>query len=219
MTTNEQVLQTEQQILKKEKQMLFAIIAGFASLLIVGIGAMYLVYASRHVSIEKASISAPEIVLSPSSPGVLQTVFVHEGDAIEENQVVAQVGTEIVKAKVSGMVISTEEHIGKRINPGEPVVTMIQPDALRVVGRVEENKGLDQISVGQQATFTVDAFGGKTFYGTVDSVSPTSEESGIVFNISDKRETKQFDVKVRYNISEHPEFKNGMSAKITITTK
>jgi len=43
-----------------------------------------------------------------------------------------------------------------------------------------------------------------------------SREGDVVFNISDKREVKQFDVKVRFDISKYPELKNGMSAKMWI---
>ena len=50
----------------------------------------------------------------------------------------------------------------------------------------------------------------------MDSISPTSRESGIVFNISDKRETQEFDVSVRYDVDAYPELRNGMSAKIVI---
>jgi multidrug resistance efflux pump len=92
---------------------------------------------------------------------------------------------------------------------------MINPDELRVIGRIEEDKGLKDIFVGQRAFFTVDAFGGEEFSGEVESVSPTPHEGDVVFNISDKREEKEFDIKIRYDDS-HPEFLDGMSAKVWI---
>jgi hypothetical protein len=52
--------------------------------------------------------------------------------------------------------------------------------------------------------------------GIVDEVSPTSRASDVVFNISDQRPTNQFDVKVRFDPSEYPELKNGMSARIWV---
>ena len=64
--------------------------------------------------------------------------------------------------------------------------------------------------------FTVDAYGAKEYHGVVDSVSPTARTSDIVFSISDKREEKQFDVKVKYDIYAYPELKNGMSVKMWI---
>ena len=51
--------------------------------------------------------------------------------------------------------------IGKTFNPGQAVVSMIDPAQLRVVGTIDENKGLNEIHVGQLASFTVDAFGSK----------------------------------------------------------
>jgi multidrug resistance efflux pump len=96
------------------------------------------------------------------------------------------------------------------------VATMIDPTQLRVVGNLDENKGLDNVVVGDPATFTVDAFGGEQFKGVVDEVAPTSEQSSVVFNISDERPTNQFAVYVRFDPTQYPQLKNGMSAKIWV---
>jgi multidrug resistance efflux pump len=71
---------------------------------------------------------------------------------------------------------------------------------------------------GQKATFSVDAFPGKVYVGVVESIGQTADDTGIVFSISDKRPTKAFDVKVRFDVTKYPELKNGMSAKITVYT-
>jgi multidrug resistance efflux pump len=105
---------------------------------------------------------------------------------------------------------------GQVFSAGAPVVTMIDPGELRIMGKIDEDKGLSRIKVGDPVSFTVDAFGNTEFVGVVDEVSPTSNQSSVVFSISDKREIKQFDVKVRYDITLHPEFKNGMSAKMRV---
>jgi multidrug resistance efflux pump len=102
------------------------------------------------------------------------------------------------------------------VTGGGTVATMIDPTQLRVVGNLDENKGLSDVQVGDQATFTVDAFGGKTYKGVVDEVSPTSEQSDVVFNISDQRPTNEFAVYVRFDPSMYPELKNGMSARIWV---
>lgn len=182
---------------------------------IVG-GLLYWQTESTRVSIDKSLIAAPQIALSPSQPGQLSQVFVNEGDFIKANAPVAKVGDELIKSKVAGEVISVRNDIGKIFNPGESVVVMVDPKELRVVGTIEENKGLDQIHIGQQVSFTVDAFGSREYAGVVDEVSPTAKASGVVFNISDKRATQEFDIKVRFNQDKYPELKNGMSAKITV---
>ena len=168
---------------------------------------------------DKAEISAAMTDLSPVNSGVLEEVFVNEGDSVVENQSIARVGDETIKAKSDGIVVSINNNIGKNFNPGEVVASMIDPSDLRVVGHVEEDKGLKNIEVGQPVVFTVDAFGSKKYYGVVDEIGDTSRESGIVFNISDKREVRQFDVKVRFDVNTYSELKNGMSAKIWIYKK
>ncbi len=146
----------------------------------------------------------------------MNNLYVHVGDDVPANTVVAEVGTELIKTKIAGEIISVQKDLGKVFNPGETVVSMINPDELRVVGQIDENKGLSDVRVGQQATFTVDAFGSKVYHGVVDEISPSSNSSSVVFNISDKRATQTFNVKVRFDTSSYPELKNGMSAKITI---
>ncbi|HEX8993888.1 MAG TPA: efflux RND transporter periplasmic adaptor subunit [Candidatus Paceibacterota bacterium] len=190
----------------------FVIVAG------AGIVA-YLIIAQSNVYTDKASISAPIIELSPQGSGTLQEVFVQEGDTVSANETVARVGNELVKTKIAGVVVGVPDKIGAAVAPGEPVVDMIDPSALRVVGNIDEDKGLSSVAVGDSVTFTVDAFGGKEFQGVVDEVAPTSNQSGVVFNISDQREVKQFAVKVRFDVAAHPEIKNGMSARMWIYTK
>jgi multidrug resistance efflux pump len=92
----------------------------------------------------------------------------------------------------------------------------MDPSTLRVVGQVDENKGLADVHVGAPVRFTVDAFGAKEYLGVVDEVSPTAHAGDVVFNISDQRQVQTFDVKVRFDTAAYPELKNGMSAKIWI---
>ena len=87
---------------------------------------------------------------------------------------------------------------------------------MRIVGRLEEDKGLKDVKVGQRVVFEVDAFGTKQYEGIIDEVSPTSRASDVVFNISDQRQENEFNVKARFNLSQDPELKNGMSAKMWI---
>lgn len=171
---------------------------------------------SARLYFDKAQVTAPRIELSAQAAGELKEVYVRDGDAVAADQPVARVGDELVKAKAAGEIVAADLGIGTQVNKGAPVVSMIDPNDLRVVVHVDEDKGLKDIRVGQLVTFTVDAFGSARFAGTVDEISPTSRQGGIVFNISDKRETQQFDVKIRFDQGTHPEIKNGMSAKVWI---
>jgi len=170
------------------------------------------------IKTDNASIQAPIINLSPTTSGSLESIYVNVGDNIAANTPVAKVGDETITSKVSGVVVSLNHQEGQIFTPGQPVVSMINLDEEKIVAKIDENKGLKNIKVGQPVVFTVDAFGNKKYVGVIDEVSPISDESSVVFNISDKRATKQFDIKVRFDTNKYSELKVGMSAKITIFT-
>ena len=55
--------------------------------------------------------------------------------------------------------------IGSIVSSQNPVVQLIQEPDLRVAGTLDENKGLDNVRVGQVASFTVDALPGQDILG------------------------------------------------------
>ena len=195
-------------------------IAGAALLIIAaGVIAAYLIIGDSRVSIDMADIEAPLISLTSAAPGRLDALYVQAGDTVAANQPVALVGTQTITSRIAGLVVAVDDTVGAEVSAATPVVTMIDPSQLRVVGHIDENKGLAQIRVGDPVTFTVDAFGGQVFSGIVDEVAPTSNQSGIVFNISDQRQVQQFDVKARFDTSAYADLRNGMSARMTIYTR
>lgn len=179
------------------------------------LGGYYLYSISQRVYSDKAEIYAPLIILSPDKPSVLENVLVKSGDKVTVNQAVAKLDQgDYVRAKTNGIVVKINDQVGKLFNPGEAVVTMINPDDLRLIIHVAENKGLNSVNVGQRVFFNVDAFDSREFIGTVEEIAQTSDQSSVVFSISDKRDEKNFSIKVKYN--DYPELINGMSAKAWI---
>ena len=211
-----EVKKEEKAIARLFKDIRFMAIGTIVAVLAIAGGVFYFVNAQNQISIENSQVTATAIDLAPSSGGKLEEVMVNEGDRVVADTIVARVGNELIKAKIGGLVIMARTDIGKLVAPGEKVVSLINPDDLRVVGRLAEDKGLSKVAVGDRATFTIDAFGGKKFIGIVDEVSPTSRAGDVVFSISDKRQEQEFNVKVRYDIAAYPELKNGMSAKLTV---
>ncbi len=194
------------------------ILLGLAALAVVlGIGGgLYWLNEQRYVFTDKAQVAAPAIPLGPQSPGVLRSVMVEEGQELQPGQEVAIVGNEGIESRVAGIAMTVNKNIGSAYQPGQPVVTMFQPSELRIVARIEEDKGLKDVHVGQQAIFTVDAYGGQQFMGTVENVSQTSRSGDVVFNISDQREEQEYEVKIAYDRAGMPPFLNGMSARVWI---
>jgi len=194
------------------------ILLGITILVAGAVSLFYWETTKNQIYVEKAEVSAPTIALSAKNGGVLREVFVKEGDVVSANAVVAQVGDETIKTSTQGLVIKTKDVVGENVSPNEAVVSIINPADLRIVARVPENKGLSDVTVGQSVVFTVDAYGSKKFNGVVSEISTTSRDSGLVFNISDKREVKEFDVKINFDEKQYPELKNGMSAEAWIIT-
>lgn len=196
-----------------------AIIIAAALVFVVGGGiaaTAYLLASGKTVYIENASIQAPQVDLSASASGILNSVSVSVGDIIAPGTVVATVGTQLIISTDGGLVIAANNNIGKTVSTSDVIVSTIDPSALRVVGQVQEDKGLTDIQVGDRAEFTVDAFGSEKFEGVVDEVSPTAQSSDVVFSVSDQREEQNFDVKVRFDTTGLPQLKNGMSAKLWV---
>jgi multidrug resistance efflux pump len=186
---------------------------------IVVVGIFYLYTTRQQIFTDKADIEAPSIVIASSAGGILQKMLVENGQQVAAGTPVAQVADQVLRSDDAGLVIDAQSIEGKTVNAGEPVVTLIHPEDLRVVAHIDEDKGLSGIRVGQLVNFTVDTFGSKKYTGIVEEISATSRQSGVVFNISDQREVKQFDVKIKFDVKKFPELKNGMSAKVTIFKK
>jgi multidrug resistance efflux pump len=172
----------------------------------------------QRVNIENSVVSSPIIPLSSSMPGKLKTITAIEGQKVKKGDAVAVVGTEIVRSYTDGIVVETNKQIGAFISPSTPIVKMINTNEIRIDGTIDENKGLNQIKVGQVVSFTIDAITGKTFWGYVDEIAQSAKQTGATFSISSERPTQQFEIYARFDTSAYPEIKNGMSAKMTVYT-
>lgn len=191
-------------------------IAVILLIVIIGGAFLYLQETSTKISVDNSIIQAPVITLSPLSSGILDKLYVKEGDSVSKSKIIALVNGNPIYAKTNGIVISVQNTPGQVVSSQTQLVQMIDPRELRVVGSVQENKGLKDVRVGERVTFSVDAFPGKVYEGSVDSISSTSKQQDIVFSISNQRPENDFDVKVIFDINRYPELKNGMSAKMTI---
>ena len=192
--------------------------ASLLGVLVIGgtAGLTYYFVTAGRIYTDKASVFAAVTTISPSGPGTLEEVYVNVGDIVGPNTVVARVGNELLKTTATSVITDTDTALGTIVSPQVAVVKVVNPEDLRIVAHIDEDKGLSSIKLGQQALFTVDAFGSQSFQGIVDEISPTARQGDVVFNISDKRQINQFDVKIRFDVSVYPQIKNGMSAKVWI---
>jgi membrane fusion protein (multidrug efflux system) len=73
-----------------------------------------------------------------------------------------------IKAPVAGYVSKKAVEVGQVVQNGQPLMTIIPHDDLWVTANFKETQ-LAEMHLGQGATIAVDAFGGRTFRGHVDS--------------------------------------------------
>ena len=138
-------------------QSLAAVVVIFGALA----GLIYLQSTSGVVEIENSMLDAPIETVAPSTPGMLNALYVKEGDHITANAPVALVGTETLYAKESGIVLGAPRALGSYYGPGQKVLSIIADQKMRVVATIDETKGLEEINPGEPVIFTVDAYPGK----------------------------------------------------------
>jgi multidrug resistance efflux pump len=200
--------------IRKNLRVLVAII-----LIVIVVGGFYYWQIRKgRIFIDDSLISATIINVSPTTAGRLLEMAAQEGKFVKKGDVLAVVGSETIRSTTDGLVVMANNQIGGSFTPQNSVAQIIDQSQMRVVGTIDENKGLNKLNVGQVASFTVDAFPGQTFWGFVDEVSPTAKQTQLSFSISSERPIQQFQVYVRFPVDKYPQLKNGMSAKLTIFT-
>jgi HlyD family secretion protein len=86
---------------------------------------------------------------------------------------------------ITGVVQRKNAELGETVNPGQPIVTLIDPADVWVRAYVPESD-VGRIKIGQDAAITVDAFPGRAFAGRVTEIS--SEAEFTPRNVQTKKE-------------------------------
>ncbi len=171
------------------------------------------------IYIDNSLIQAPVIIVSPSYAGKVEEIDVKEGQTVQSGDTLAVVGSETLRAPEDGLIISASDLTGSTVNPQAQLIQMIRPVNLRVAGTIDENKGLNDIRVGQAVSFTVDALPGNTYWGYIDEIAPAANASAFSFSTSTERPTQQFTIYAKFDSALYADIKNGMSAKMVVYTK
>jgi membrane fusion protein (multidrug efflux system) len=78
-----------------------------------------------------------------------------------------------VAAPVAGVVSRKSIEVGQVVQAGQALVALVKVDDVWITANFKETQ-LDGMRPGQRAVVKVDAFGGRTFQGHVDSISPAT---------------------------------------------
>jgi len=131
-----------------------------------------------------------------------------------------------IKASTAGIVSKKTVEVGQVIQPGQPLMTVVPLDDIWVTANLKETETAD-VTPGDSADVTVDAYKGVDFCGHVESLSPAT---GAKFSLlppdnatgNYTKVVQRIPVRIRLDCSKvdavHP-LRPGMSVVATIKTK
>lgn len=83
-------------------------------------------------------------------------------------------GYTVVTAPLSGIVSERDAEPGQAIRTGDPILSIVNTSTLELAGRVPVDEA-GAVRVGQPVTFSLDAFPGRAFRGTVARKDPAAD--------------------------------------------
>jgi RND family efflux transporter MFP subunit len=100
----------------------------------------------------------------------------------EERRQQARVDRHTLRAPFSGVISDRRTETGEWIEPGNPVMTLVAVDDLRIEMRVPQ-EFFNRIDRNSSVNVTLDALPGREFAGTIDAIVPVSDASSRTFLI------------------------------------
>lgn len=81
-----------------------------------------------------------------------------------------------ITAPIAGEISNRQVSEGEAVNPGQPLFTVVNTEVLELAGLIPVSQAA-HVRRGQPVEFTLDAYPGRTFRGTVARVEPTAQAS------------------------------------------
>ena len=178
------------------------------------------------ITVISGTIEATEIHLGTQLGGVIDAIYVKEGENAQKGQIVAEVQpasgvsagyTEKVRSPIDGVVLDKPFEPGELATPGSTILTIGDLTDLTLTVYVPEEK-LGQVSLGQTYPVSVDSFPGKQFMGTVSYISNSAEFTPRNVQTVQGRKDTVYAVRLDLN-NPGLELKPGMPADVTLETK
>lgn len=167
------------------------------------------------VSQVKAARERYELIRVGPRPEVIEAAR-HERDRAKAALDMAQVRLRdsTILAPLAAIVLTKRAEQGEVVNPGFPIVILIDPDDLWLRVYIPESE-IGLVRIGQQATVTVDSFPNRRFEGKVVEISSKAEFTPRTVQTKKERVNLVFGVKIRLDNHERL-LKPGMPADTEI---
>lgn len=150
---------------------LIAVAAGIA------FGANYLINSSHYVTTDNAQIDGTQIPIVAPTSGTLVGWTGNQGAVLRPDQVVGRVEIDggyvrpqrSIRAPAAGTIAVDNTTEGAYVQAGTQLAVAYDPRDVYVTARVDETD-INDVRVGQRVDFTVDAYGGRSFSGSVREI-------------------------------------------------
>lgn len=127
----------------------------------------------------------------------------------------AQLANMTVRATIDGVVSVRHREEGETVQPGSPVLTVMNPSDRWVRIYVPENR-LAAVKLGMPATITTDTYEGKQYAGRVSFIAREAEFTPKTVQTSEERVKLVYAVKVRIDGDTENDLKPGMPADVEL---
>lgn len=176
-------------------------------LILLGLAGYYLVWpaiSKDGALVVSGTVEATEVRLASELGGVVDEVFVAEGDLVAANQNVVSVqpsnstrgsSHERIRTPIAGTVLYRSVEPGEFASPGAPLVTVADLDHMTLTVYVPEDR-YGQILLGASYPVMVDSYPTEVFTGTVSHIADRAEFTPRNVQTTDSRKTTVFAIKL-----------------------
>jgi len=137
--------------------------------------------ASAEATVVDAQATLDRLLEGPSETELEEVRIALEKSLVDLEEAHNNLAKAYITAPLDGAVVGVDTELGQRVGKGDAVVLLTDPTALELTIQVAEID-IPQVQIGQPASIAIDAFTGKTYGGTVESISFTSDSSSGLVN-------------------------------------
>jgi multidrug resistance efflux pump len=163
--------------LKRSTKIALIVIVVLAVLAAAGFAANYFINSSKVVSTDNAQVDGTQIPIVAPTSGTLVGWKGTVGSVLRRDQVVGRVqqqGAYVqpqlpIRAPAAGTIANSETTEGAYVTAGAQLAIAYDPANVYVTARVDETD-IDDVQVNRAVDFSVDAYPGREFHGTVQEI-------------------------------------------------
>ncbi len=163
--------------LKRSTKIALIVIVTLAVLAAAAFAINYFINSSKVVSTDNAQVDGTQIPIVAPVSGTLIGWRGTTGSVLQREQLVGRVQVQgayvqpqlPIRAPAAGTIANSDTTEGAYVTAGAQLAIAYDPSNVYVTARVDETD-IDDVQVGRAVDFTVDAYPGRTFHGSVEEI-------------------------------------------------